>query len=127
MDALTSTTSWSLLLGLAMPWLVAMVNRPWWPTWARQWVAIIASVIGGLLVCLATDALSDVTDVLGACAIVLIASQAVYKRLFAESQARLEAATSGRRATVVETIATEPEAVPKAGRHHDLDGDGLPG
>lgn len=127
MDALTSTTSWSLLLGLAMPWLVAMVNRPWWPTWARQWVAVGASVVGGLLVCLATDALSDVTDVLGACAIVLIASQAVYKRLFAESQARLEAVTSGRRqATVVDKIETTPEAVARPGRHHDLNGDGRP-
>lgn len=96
-DLVNSTTTWSLLLGIAMPWLVALVNQPWWPRWARQWVAIVCSIAGGVLVCLSTGAFTDVTDVLGACAIVLIASQAVYGRLFAKSQHVLEERTSGGR------------------------------
>lgn len=96
---LTDTASWSLLLGLVMPYLVAVVNRPWWPTWARRWVAIAASVLGGVLVCLATGAFGDGSGltVAGSCATVLIASQVVYGHLFPDAVQAVERATSGRR------------------------------
>lgn len=96
MDLLTDTSSWSLLAGVAMPWLVAVVNRPWWPTWARRWVAIAASVVGGLLVCLATGAFTegDGATIMGACLTVLIASQVVYGHLFPDAIGRVERATS---------------------------------
>lgn len=114
MDLLTDTTSWSLLLGVAMPWLVAVVNRPWWPTWARRWVAIIASVLGGVLVCLATGAFGDGSGltILGACLTVLIASQAVYGHLFPDAVRRVELFTSGRQAEP--EPAPEPVPVPAA-------------
>lgn len=106
MDLLTDTTSWSLLLGFALPWLVAVVNRPWWPTWARRWVAIVASVLGGVLVSLANGALvgsdGQPVDVLGACLIVLIASQVVYGHLFPEAVRKVERFTSGRRGQEIE-------------------------
>ena len=96
MAVLSNTETWSLVLGIVMPWLVAVVNRPWWSTRARQWVAVACAVVGGVLVCLSTGALTDLSDVVGSCAIVLVASQAVYGRLFATSQRTLERRTSGR-------------------------------
>lgn len=101
---LTDTASWSLLLGVALPWLVAVVNRPWWPAWAKRGVAIAASIVGGLLVCLSTGAFQDGsgTTIMGACLTVLIASQAVYGRLFSKSVRRVEVATSPKRPAEVQ-------------------------
>jgi len=95
-DVVNNTTTWSLVLGIAMPWLVAVVNRPTWSRHVRQWVAIACSAVGGVLVCLSTGALADASDVVGACCIVLISSQAVYGRLFPKAQRALEQVTSGR-------------------------------
>lgn len=111
MPPLTDTTSWSVIVGIALPWLVAVVNRPWWSRRVRQAVAIVASVIAGVLVCLGTGAFGDGSGltVVGTCAIVLVASQAVYGRLFKGAVRKVEEATSGK---PTESSAPEPPAEP---------------
>ncbi len=100
MDVLTDTTSWSLLAGVVLPYLVAVVNRPWWSPNVRRAVSVACSVVGGLLVCLATGAFGDGSGVtiMGACLTVLIASQTVYAHLIRETVRKVEMATSPRRA-----------------------------
>ena len=95
-DLINDTSSWSLLLGVLLPYLVAVVNRPWWSTRVKRAVAVAASVVGGLAVCLATGAFSsgDGSTILGACLLVLIASQTVYAHLIRSSAKKVEEATA---------------------------------
>ena len=103
-----STESWALVLGVVMPWLVAVVNKPWWPRRAKAAVAVAASVAGGVLVCLATGAFaSGPGTVVGTVMLVLVASQAVYGRLFAGSVKKLEEKTSRRPAETPSTTDSE--------------------
>lgn len=103
-DLINDTSSWSLLLGVVLPYLVAVVNRPWWSTRVKRAVAVAASIVGGLLVCLATGAFSsgDGSTILGACLLVLIASQTVYGHLIRASAKKVEEATSRTPEDVIE-------------------------
>lgn len=92
---LSNTGAWSAAVGVVMPWLIAVVNQPRWSPNVRSTVAIVAAVIGGLLTSLATGAFAHgPLTVAGACLTVVIASQAVYGKLFPASQAKLELLTS---------------------------------
>ena len=112
MDLINDTSSWSLLLGIVMPYLVAVVNRPWWSGKVRRAVAIAASIVGGLLVCLATGAFTtgDGSTILGACLLVLISSQTVYAHLLRSSAKKVEEATSSRKSL---TPTDEPADPPR--------------
>lgn len=97
LPALSDTATWSVVVGVVMPWLVAVVQQPHWSSTVRTVVAIVCSLVGGVLTCLSTGAFAHgPLTIVGACLLVLVASQAVYKRLFPASQAKLEALTSRR-------------------------------
>lgn len=40
---------WSLLVGVAIPPLVALVQQPKWPDWFRAVVGVAASVVAGFI------------------------------------------------------------------------------
>jgi hypothetical protein len=110
---LTDTTGWSVIVGIVMPWLIAVAQQPQWSAPVRKAVAIACSVVGGLLTCLATGAFAaGPVTVIGACGIVLIASQAIYKTIAkpAVGKMRTELAT----------------AISRHGRHESADYESQP-
>lgn len=75
------TVSWGLIAGVLVPWLTAVVQRPWC-TKARELVAVAHSVVVGMLTCLANGDLVKAPTVLATVAAVLVASQVSYDKLW---------------------------------------------
>lgn len=46
---MTDLDLWAAVVGALMPGLIAVVNRPSWPAWARAAVAVVVSVIAGAM------------------------------------------------------------------------------
>ncbi|WP_431976094.1 hypothetical protein [Micromonospora haikouensis] len=93
-DFLRDTPSWALLLGVANPLLVSLVNQPHWSKPVRQTVAVLVAVVVGVLGCLADGTLGETRTVLQVVAIVAVASHAAYKTLLHHVTTPIEEATS---------------------------------
>ena len=46
---MTDLEMWSLLVGVALPPLVALIEQPKWPNWFRAVVGVAASVVAGFV------------------------------------------------------------------------------
>ncbi len=69
--------TWSALVGLLLPGLVAIVNRESWKPWVKAVVAVAASVLVGTVTALLSGGFTGVTWV-QALVIVSVASQVAY-------------------------------------------------
>lgn len=87
---LSDTAGWGLLVGLATPYLTAVVQQPGWSSKTKRLVAVGVAVLVGAATCLANGTLDDGKTVLQTIAAVLIASQAVYARLARPSAEAVE-------------------------------------
>lgn len=45
---MTNLEMWSLIVGFALPLILAVIQRPHWPSWVRAVVAFAAFVVVGL-------------------------------------------------------------------------------
>lgn len=46
---MTDLEMWALLVGVAIPPLVAIIQQPRWPNWFRAVVSVAASVVAGFI------------------------------------------------------------------------------
>jgi len=46
---LTDLEMWSLLVGVLLPTLVAVIQQPKWPSWFRAVVGVAASIVAGFV------------------------------------------------------------------------------
>lgn len=46
---MTDLEMWSLLVGVAIPPLVAVIEQPKWPNWFRAVVGVLASAVAGFI------------------------------------------------------------------------------
>lgn len=79
---LTDTASWGLMLGVVMPLLQALVQRPDWSPARRRVIAVGAAAVGGVLLTLAGGEIGNGATVLQTVAAVLVASQTAYSLLW---------------------------------------------
>lgn len=91
----------SLLVGTLLPLLVSVINRAHWPSWGKGAVAIVSSVVAGVITAWATDQLHG-KGIAEAVGIVLVAAVGTYKALWqpAGIGPRIEVATTPARTTV---------------------------
>lgn len=75
---MTDLDMWSLLVGLALPALIAVVNRSHWPSWVRALVAVATSVVAGGGTAYLTGQLTAVTWV-HAALVVAVAAVGSYR------------------------------------------------
>lgn len=90
--------AWGTILGIVLPYLIAVVQQPTWTGTTRRIVAIVVSVLVGVVTAYVNGNLTNVaptaTSVLAAVAAVFVASQAVYARFAAPTAKTIEVATS---------------------------------
>lgn len=79
---LADTVSWGVLLGVFTPLLTAIVQRPTWSRPKRTVIAVVISIVLGLLTCLADGTLGQAETVLATVAAVVLASATAYKTLW---------------------------------------------
>lgn len=90
--------SWAVLISLATPGLISVINQPGFSRGKRQLVAAAVSLVVGV-VTVASSGQFNTADLLSTCAVVLVASQAAYHKLWKPrgAAARVEAVTTVRR------------------------------
>jgi peptidoglycan/LPS O-acetylase OafA/YrhL len=94
---LGDTASWALLAGFLTPLLTSVVQQPTWTSRTRTLVAVVASVIVGVVTLLANGTFSEGPQtVLSILALVVVTSATAYKTLYVPSglAPALENATS---------------------------------
>jgi uncharacterized PurR-regulated membrane protein YhhQ (DUF165 family) len=93
---LTDTQAWGLILGLASPLAIAVIQRPYWSAAQRALIAAGFAVAVGLLTVLSTSSF-DLKNLLATIALVLVASHTAYESFFKPTKiaSKVENATSG--------------------------------
>lgn len=94
---LGDTASWALLAGFLTPLLTSVVQQPTWTSRTRTLVAVVASVVAGVVTLLANGAFNDGPQtVLSIIALVVVTSATAYKTLWVPSgiAPKIENATS---------------------------------
>lgn len=97
--AVTDIEMWNLIVGFAAPWVVAFINRPYWPPMAKALMAVFVSAVGGFVTTYLAgnlDGQTLVTSVL----LVMVAMTSFYKGLWQPTNIvpKLEVATTPRAA-----------------------------
>jgi peptidoglycan/LPS O-acetylase OafA/YrhL len=93
-DPNLNLTLWASIAGVIAPFLVALVNQPQWPPFARAIMTLLVSVGLGAATAAVEGRLTG-TRWTTAALIVAAAAVASYKTLWRQPAAALEAATSG--------------------------------
>ncbi len=83
----------SALIGLGLPYVVALVNRAHWPTWGKSLTAIGLSAVVGSLTAWASGDLSGLS-IPAAIVACYAASQVAYGTVLKASATAIEAATT---------------------------------
>jgi hypothetical protein len=94
MALLTDAQAWALLLGLINIVVTAVVNRPHWPSWLRQLVAIGLALVLGFGDAVVHGEITDTTSVLTILAVVLGTSELAYRTVMSRVAAAIEKQTS---------------------------------
>lgn len=80
---LGDTASWALLAGFLTPLLTSVVQQPQWSSRVRTLVAVVASVIVGVVTLLANGSFNDgAQTVLSIVALVVVTSATAYKTIY---------------------------------------------
>lgn len=74
---MSNLQTWSTLVGLVMPVIVALLNQPQWKPWVKSAVAIAASVVAAGVTCELSGQLS-VSDLAGSAITIATASIATF-------------------------------------------------
>lgn len=83
---LGDTASWALLAGFLTPLLTSVVQQPTWTSRTRTLVAVVASVIVGVVTLLANGSFNDGPQtVLSIVALVVVTSATAYKTIYVPS------------------------------------------
>jgi peptidoglycan/LPS O-acetylase OafA/YrhL len=93
-DPNLNLTLWASIAGVIAPFLVALVNQPQWPPFARAVMTLLVSVGLGAATAAVEGKLTG-TRWTTAALIIAAAAVATYKTLWRQPAAALEAATSG--------------------------------
>jgi hypothetical protein len=113
--ALGDTVSWGLILGVFLPWVTALVQRPSFSEDVRKVVAILAAVVAGVLTCLANGSLDEGQTLLSTVAIILVSSSTAYRNLW---KAQPETPAGARRDSLAIATKIEYATSPGHARHN---------
>jgi ABC-type uncharacterized transport system permease subunit len=94
---MTDTQMWNLIVGVLLPPLIALVQRPTLPTWARSLIAVAASGVAGFVTVWIAGELTGRSVITGVL-ITLVAAVATYESIWRKVgvTGKVEIATSPR-------------------------------
>lgn len=94
----SDVVTWGIVVGILMPYLVAVVNQPAWSGTVKRIVTVAFALVFGALTALFEGNLNGIhptpSSVLAAAAAVLVSSQAMYVKFAKPTADTIEAVTS---------------------------------
>lgn len=96
---MTDLMMWNLIVGFALPHLIAVVNQPTWSKRFRVATTVVISMVFGGITTYFNGDLSDTSTLVSSILIVLVAAISFYKNLWKQTgiPQAIESTTSGSR------------------------------
>lgn len=92
---LTDSAGWGLLVGIALPLVQAVLQRPGWSANAKRALTLVLAVVGGVGTCWVNGELHQQDTLVQTISAVIVASQAVYNTLLYGATQSLEHNVNG--------------------------------
>lgn len=97
---MTQAQQWALIVGFLLPLLIAVLQQPGFPKWARATIMAVVCIVGGLVTVTVTGGFHSAHGVIAELLLVALAAIAFYEKWWKQIGAtqRIELATTPKKA-----------------------------